>query len=174
MNEPQTPRWKIRRIVYYALLTAVAIVLSAAESMLPIPAPAAGVKLGLANIVALVILLDDKNPAPALAVTAIRCALTAFVSGTLSSLIFSFAGGISSCMTMWLLLHFNYTFSTVGASVAGALSHNIAQLAAASAIAHNFAILGYLPILIISGIAAGCAIGFISLRVHKILKTIIK
>ena len=174
MSEPGSTRRTVRLVTYYALLTSVAFVLSAAESMIPIPAPAAGVKLGLANIVTLILLLDDRGLVSALAVTTIRCVLTAFAFGTLSTLIFSFTGGITSCITMWLLLHFNYTFSAMGASVAGALSHNLAQLAAASAIARDFAILGYLPILLAAGVAAGCATGYIALRVRNISKFILK
>ena len=174
MTTPGASRWTVKRITYYALLTSIAFVLSAAESMIPIPAPAAGVKLGLANIVTLILLLDERNPASALIITSIRCVLAAFALGTLSTLIFSFVGGITSCLTMWLLLNYNSHFSIIGTSIAGALSHNMAQLAAAAAIARDFAILAYLPILVVAGIAAGCATGFIALRVHNIFKSIRK
>ena len=161
-----------RQIIYLALLTAVAVVLSAVESMIPVPAPAPGFKLGLANTVTLIILMERRSPICALVVTIARCTLAALLTGAVPSLLFSLAGGIFSCMVMWLLLHFNYHFSVIGASVAGALSHNLGQLAAASALARDSAVFSYAPALMVAGVAAGCATGYIALRINNVIKII--
>ena len=170
MTRPDKSPGSARRIAYYASLTAIAFALSAAEALIPIPVPAPGVKLGLANVVTLIILLGGGNPAYALAVVAIRCTLAAFASGAFSTLLFSLAGGLFSCIVMWFLLRFNFTFGIAGISVAGALAHNVSQLAAAAAIARDLAVFGYLPALLIAGVAAGCATGFIAARVSAISK----
>jgi heptaprenyl diphosphate synthase len=174
VTEPDAAQWSARRITYFAILTTAAIIISAVESMIPIPAPAPGVKLGLANIVTLILIIDERNPYYALVVTAARCFLTALIFGTFSSIIFSLSGGIISCLIMWCLLHYNFPFSIVGASVAGAIAHNIAQLAAASFIARSASVFSYLPILLITGAAAGCATGFTAVRIRTILKKIRK
>ena len=46
---------KTRKMVYLALLSAIAIVLHMVESMIPVPLPT-GAKLGLANIISLVVI----------------------------------------------------------------------------------------------------------------------
>ncbi|MCL2058918.1 MAG: Gx transporter family protein [Oscillospiraceae bacterium] len=174
MTAPGGARWPTRRITYFALMTSVAFVLSAAESMIPVPVPAPGIKLGLANIVTLLLLLDSQYPYYALVVTFARCVLAAAALGAMSTLLFSLAGGIFSCIIMWLLLRFNSPFSATGVSVAGAVAHNLAQLTAASFVSRDAAVFNYLPILLITGVAAGCATGFIALKVRGILKFIHK
>ena len=169
---PDAQRFPVRRIAYLAVLTSAACVLSAVESMIPIPAPSPGIKLGLANIVTLILLLKERSPVYAAAVTIVRCALTALLLGALSSLIFSMAGGLISCLAMWLLLKAGGVFSPIGVSVAGAISHNMSQLSAAALIARDSAIFGYMPALLIAGLAAGLATGFIALRVRGIIDLI--
>ena len=160
-----------RRAAYFAVLTAAAAVLSAVESLVPVPVPAPGVKLGLANSVTLFVLYKEKKLPGALGVTAARCAIAALAAGSFSSLLFSLSGGLFSCVIMWLLLHYNFALSAVGVSAAGAVSHNAAQLAAASLFARDPAILSYAPVLTLFGTAAGCATGYIYTRIDIIMKT---
>ena len=165
----QTPG-SVRRISYFAVLTAAAFVLSAAESMIPVPVPAPGFKLGLANTVTLIVLINEKNPLYALVITIIRCILTTIILGAFSSLLFSLAGGIFSCIVMWFLLRLHFIFSVIGASVGGAITHNMAQLSAAALIARDTAVYSYMPILLAAGMAAGFATGFIAVRINRIIK----
>lgn len=158
-----------RLITYISIFTAVAFVLSTVDSLVPIPAPAPGFKLGLANIVTLILLIKNKSPLCAIIVTLLRCLLGAAASGVLSSLLFSLTGGLVSCIVMWFLLHFNYPISLIGVSVAGAFFHNAGQLAAAALIARNAAVFSYLPVLAITGTAAGCATGYAALRIQNII-----
>ena len=158
-----------RKLILYSVFSAAAVALSAVESMIPVPVPVPGVRLGLANVVTLVILLNERTPVPAIAVTIVRCTLSALLLGAFSSLLFSLAGGVISCLIMWLLLHFNFTWSPVGISVFGALTHNVAQLATAALIARNTAVFSYLSPLLIAGAATGFATGFISLKLKRIV-----
>lgn len=167
-DNDNTRRTPVRRIAFCAAMSAAAVALSAAESLVPVPVPAPGVRLGLANVVTLILLAGDRNPAYALSVTVVRCFLAALMFGAFSSLIYSLAGGVVSCMIMWLLTRLDAAFSLVGTSVAGALAHNMTQLAAAAALAGDPAVFGYLPVLLIAGVLTGCATGFAAQRVMNI------
>ena len=50
-------------------------------------------------------------------------------------------------------------FSLLGISVAGAVSHNIAQVLVAMAVMETSRLAWYLPVLLVSGIAAGVCVG---------------
>ena len=73
---------KTKKIVTIAIMTALSIVLSIAESLIPTGIP--GVKLGLANIVT-VIILYLYSPKEALAVELIRILLTGLIYSGLFS-----------------------------------------------------------------------------------------
>ena len=153
------------------MLAAIAVVLSAAESAIPVPVPAPGIKLGLANAVTLFMLLNEGNPAYAAGVTLARCVLSALITANFSALLFSLSGGLVSCVLMWMLLQFNFSLSAYGVSVAGAISHNMAQLATASLIARDPAIMGYAPVLLIVGAVAGFAIGYLAIQIDRIINS---
>lgn len=158
-----------RGLAAYSTLTAIAIILSAAESLAPVPVPAPGLKLGLANVVTLIILMNDSNPMNAFLVTIVRCVLSSLLLGALSTVLFSLAGGLVSCAAMWVLLKRFGVLSPIGASVAGAVSHNITQLAVASLIAGDAAIFGYLPPMLALGAATGTATGYVAVKSKRIL-----
>jgi heptaprenyl diphosphate synthase len=145
-------------------MTALSMALSLAESYIPIPIPAPGIKLGFANIVTLILLIKFNLPS-ALMVSAARSVLAAVFSGAASAMLFSLAGGISSCVTMWLFLKLiNLDFSLIGVSIIGAATHNTAQILTAMLLMNDGAILYYLPILLLCGIASGTVIGFLAIR----------
>ncbi|MDJ0781667.1 MAG: Gx transporter family protein [Desulfosarcinaceae bacterium] len=113
-------------------LVATASILQISESMLPHPVP--GLRFGLANIIAL-ILLVQYGFKPALLVTLLRTVVSSFVLGTFLSpgFILSFcAGGASitvlglchglSARVRWLPI------SPIGLGILGAFVHNMVQL----------------------------------------------
>ena len=159
-----------RHLIILALLASQAIILSIIESWIPIPSVVPGVKLGLANIVTLVVIvffgLKD-----ALAVVTVRCLLTSVFGGGFSLLPFSLAGGILSTLIMYLLFkRFAKVFSTIGISIAGSVMHNLGQLMVASAIMWDLSVFGYLPILLVSGIIMGCFVGLCTYFITSALK----
>jgi heptaprenyl diphosphate synthase len=125
--------------------------------------------LGLANVVTLILLINYRNPLYAFAVTAVRCLLAALILGAMSALLFSLAGGLVSCAAMWLLFRLKAPLSVPGVSIAGALAHNVSQLAAAALLAGDPAVFGYLPILICAGAITGFATGYAASRVTRLL-----
>ena len=154
-----------KKIAYYGLLIAVAFVLSYIESLLPMFVAVPGVKLGLTNLVVL-IALEVFGYKEAFVINMIRILLVGLTFGNGFSLIYSFAGGILSFVVM-VLIKKSGKFSLSGISVAGGVSHNIAQILVAAVFLQSSALFYYLPLLLISGTAAGLVIGLISAEILK-------
>lgn len=163
---------RTRMLVFVSVLVAQGMILSFVENMLPIPFIAPGAKLGLANIVTLsaIYLLTFKQ---ATAVVLLRVILTAATFGSLSSFLYSFAGGVLSLLVMAVLLKvFRDEISLMGVSVAGAVAHNLGQLFVAAFIIRNILILTYLPILLIVAVPTGIFVGIVAKILIKYLKRI--
>ncbi len=161
---------RTKKTALLAMLIALALVLHVAESLLPIPYIAPGVKLGLANVVSLmaIVLFGIKE---ALAVVLIRTFLGSILGGAPSSFIFSAAGGVLSVLVMYAMYIWAGTkFSLIGISVAGAVSHNLGQIFVAGLIIENFGLYIYLPVLVISAIITGIFIGFVVKYVLSLIK----
>lgn len=155
MNIRNIPKTKL--LVLTALLFAVALVLAIAEnSFPPLFAAVPGVKLGLSNIpVMYALFFLDKKPAFMIAVLKASYVLITrgFIAGILS-----LCGGILSLLIMLLLLIiFRDKISYFVLSIFGAVFHNIGQFAAISLIYTTIYLWVYLPVLLISGVAAGIA-----------------
>lgn len=140
----------------YALLTALAMVLSWLESMLPLPAAMPGMKLGLTNLVVL-FALYRMGPRPAAAISLVRVLLVSMTFGNAYSFAYSLAGAAVSLAVM-LALKRTGRFSILGVSIAGGVGHNLGQILVAAAVL-GAAVIRYLPVLLVSGVAAGAAIG---------------
>lgn len=143
---------KTKRLVLLAMLTAVAMILSYVESLLPsvgIP----GVKMGLANI-AVIFALFRFGWKEAAALSLVRVVLVSLLFGSVGAMLYSLAGAVLSLAVMALLRRID-RFSTVGISVAGGVAHNAGQILMAMLILQTKQLLGYLPVLAVSGIAGG-------------------
>ncbi len=147
---------KTKRLVLLAMLTAVAMILSYVESLLPsvgIP----GVKMGLANI-AVIFALFRFGWKEAAALSLVRVMLVSLLFGSVGAMLYSLAGAVLSLAVMALLRRID-RFSTVGISVAGGVAHNAGQILMAMLILQTKQLLGYLPVLAVSGIAGGVLTG---------------
>lgn len=147
---------KTKRLVLLAMLTAVAMILSYVESLLPsvgIP----GVKMGLANI-AVIFALFRFGWKEAAALSLVRVVLVSLLFGSIGAMLYSLAGAVLSLAVMALLRRID-RFSTVGISVAGGVAHNAGQILMAMLILQTKQLLGYLPVLAVSGIAGGVLTG---------------
>lgn len=147
---------KTKRLVLLSILTAVAMILSYVESLLPsvgIP----GVKMGLANI-AVIFALFRFGWKEAAALSLVRVVLVSLLFGSVGAMLYSLAGAVLSLAVMALLRRID-RFSTVGISVAGGVAHNAGQILMAMLILQTKQLLGYLPVLAVSGIAGGVLTG---------------
>ncbi len=149
-----------RKTALYGLLVALAFVFSLLESLVPLPIGIPGVKLGLANGVVLVAMCLLGNR-PALAVSCLRILLAGLTFGSPTSMLYSFAGGLVSFGVMALCRR-SGRFSITGVSMAGGVSHNLAQLAVAALVLQTPRIVWYLPVLLVSGMVTGGLLGFVA------------
>lgn len=151
-----------RKITISAVFTALAIVLSILEGFIPFSAIAPGVKLGIANIVPLV-LLYVLGPFYAIAVQAVRIILSGLLRGNSVTFLFSFFGGMASILVCALIKNQKKVeFSVIGLSVIGAVLHNAAQFVTALVILRNLNIFWYIAVLSIFAVISGILTGVVA------------
>ena len=161
-----------RKITICGLMTALAMIFSYIESLVPIPIPVPGVKLGLANM-AIMIVMFTIGTREAVFVDIIRVVLTSMLFGNFNSFLFSISGAVLSIVVMAVLKHTD-KFSEVGISVTGGVMHNIGQIIAAIIIMDTSAIILYLPVLMISGVVTGIVIGIVASIIVKRVNRVVK
>lgn len=162
----------VRETVTLSAITAVAMILSYLESLLPPILPLPGAKIGLSNI-ATVFALYALGWRSAVAVSLVRVLLSALLFGNAAALIYSLFGAVFALLFM-ILFHRPGFLSPVGVSVIGGVFHNVGQIIAAIIIMENGAIAVYLPPLLIvgtvAGVAVGIAAGLLVLRLKRFIK----
>ena len=145
------------RVARLALLTGIALTIFLVEAQLP-AAPIPGVKLGLANIVT-VYAVFALGPRDALMVLCARVFLGAVFSGQMMTLLYSGAGGLLSWLALCLLCRLLDRKQMWLASPVAGMCHNVGQLLAAAGVMRTWAVLAYLPYLVIAGVVAGLFTG---------------
>ena len=159
---------KVQKMALLGVLTAGAIIIAIIESFIPsIGIP--GVKLGLANIVILVILYE-LGIVEAIIVNLLRVLAVSFIRGTFLSMGFlmSLTGCVLSLGIMILFYVLVRKFSIIGVSVIGSIFHVTGQVLIAMAFLGSAYVILYLPIIAISAIITGV---FVGISAHLIIKT---
>ena len=157
----------VRKITLLGVLTAGAIIIAILESFIPsvgIP----GIKLGLANIVILVILYEI-GFVEAIVVDLLRVFLVGVLRGTLVSMGFlmSLTGAVFSLGIMILLYLLVKKFSIIGVSTIGSVFHVIGQILIAMLFLGTVYVVYYLPIIMISAIITGIFVGVVARLIIK-------
>lgn len=155
------------KVAYFGVFTALALIFSYVETLIPINFGIPGMKLGLANLM-IVIMLYKGGVKEAFLLSVVRIVLAGFIFGNLFSILYSLAGGILSLAVM-AFLKSRGSFSVMGVSAAGGIFHNIGQLIIAMLTVSTFNIFYYIPVLMLAGLVTGLLIGFVS---HEVLKRI--
>ena len=145
------------RVAVFGVFTALALIFSYVELLIPINFGIPGAKLGLANLV-IIIVLYKTDWKEALLLAVVRIVLAGFLVGNLFGILYSLAGGILSLAVMALLKR-SGAFSIIGVSMAGGVSHNVGQLIMAMLVVETYAVGYYLPVLLIAGLITGTLIG---------------
>lgn len=157
-----------KKLAVIAMLVAQASVLHFLESLLPNPIPIPGVKLGLANMITLLALLvfDFKT---AVQITVLRTIIGALLSGALFGVGFfmSFAGALAAACFMAAAVRALPRIGPVIISIAGALAHNLGQLAMAALILNFSGIFYYLPVMLLFSIPTGYITGLLTNELVK-------
>lgn len=163
-----------KRLTLCGMLAAVAVVLSLVERMFPLDAivPVPGVKLGLANVVTL-FALTRLSARDAFATVVTRVAISSLLMGQRVGVpVLAVQGGLLSLIVMGILLKAEGRFcSLFGVSVGGAAAHNIGQMAAAVIWLKNWAVIAYLPFLLVMSVPLGLVTGLTcSVVLHHLKK----
>ena len=158
---------KVQKMALLGVLTAGAIVIAILESFIPnIGIP--GVKLGLANIVILIILYE-LGIVEAITVNLLRVLVVGLVRGTFLGMGFfmSLSGAVFSLGIMILFYLLVKKFSIIGVSVIGSIFHVGGQILIAMIYLWTAYIVLYLPVLAISAIITGVFVGIIARLIVK-------
>ena len=158
---------KVQKMALLGVLTAGAIVIAILESFIPsvgIP----GVKLGLANIVILIILYE-LGIVEAIVVNLLRVLVVGLVRGTFLSMGFlmSLTGAVLSLGIMILFYLLIKKFSIIGVSVIGSLFHVTGQLLIAMIFLGTAYIFIYIPVIAVSAIITGVFVGIVAQLIIK-------
>ena len=156
---------KAKRVTFLGLSIALAMILSFVESQIPALVAVPGVKVGLPNLV-MVFLLYKVGWKETVIVSLIRILLVSMLFGNVQTMWFSLAGAVLSLGVMILMKKFT-SFSHASISVVGGIFHNVGQILVACFITKTPQITYYLPILIISGSAAGILVGLAAGMLEK-------
>jgi len=156
-----------KRATSLALFLTMSIVLSYLESLIPsfsVP----GAKLGLANIITIVVMFtfDEKD---AFLVLILRIFLVGLLRGSIFQYPFwlSMSGGM---VAYGLMLLFKYLkkFNITSISVMGSLGHSLGQILMAMILLETKELILYFPLLLLIAIPTGIFVGFTSDRFIRI------
>lgn len=156
---------KTARLMNITMLMAISILFHLVESMIPIPLPIPGFKLGLANIVGLIALYryDAKIM---IGVNLMRVLLASLLRGILFAPGFwlSLSGVLLSTLAAIIAKH-KSLMTIFGVSCASSAFHVIGQVIAVSMLYHQFLMGALLPILLLLSIPTGLFTGFLAKQV---------
>ena len=150
-----------RRVAVSAVFCALSLLFSYLESFIPMPIP--GMKIGLANLIPL-LLLPSLGAPTAACVSLLRIGLSALLFGSPVSFLYSLAGGVVSFAVMALVFRLRF-FGLTGVSVLGGVCHNLGQIVVAILALGTRRVLVLSPWLILAGAVAGLAVGLLAVLI---------
>lgn len=159
------------KIALFGVLSAVALTLSYLEGLIPTVAfMPPGAKMGFSNI-ATMFAASSMGIVSALAITFIK-ALFAGITRGVTAFFMSLCGGTLSTVTMYLLFKLSKKTGYMAIGIICALVHNFGQLIIAIITAGNLSVLGYAPVLLISGTVTGAVTGTVLRAVMPALERV--
>lgn len=145
------------RVAYLGVFVALAVVLGYVEMLIPISMTVPGIKLGLSNIVVLIVLytLGERS---ALLVVIVKVCVVSLLFGNMALIPFSMTGGLLSWALMVIasrLMHLPF----MSVSMVGGVAHNVGQIIVVCIVYTVQLGISLLWVLMLAGIAAGLCIG---------------
>ncbi len=180
----------MKRTAELGLFLALALILSYVESLIPFSFGIPGIKLGLPNLIVLLLLYDDivnndanaktqagtrsvriltKGECEALLVNVLRILLSGFLFSNLYAILYALAGAAFSFLAMFFGRR-TKRLSMAGVSMLGGVFHNIGQLLVAMAVVETFAVAYYVPFLIVAGTVTGAVLGLVGMELKPYLR----
>ncbi len=157
-----------KKLAYTALFIVAAAALSVMETLLPPIVPIPAVRVGLGNIVTLLLLNVGCGwrYRDAAWVSVLRCVLAGLVTGSVMSMMFGIVGGIAAFLAMTALRQSLPKDKRVPAlpfqGIVGAIFHVGGQLVTAAVFYDTWTVFAYAPILLASAIIGGAFTGLVT------------
>lgn len=151
----------INKIIRLSILSTIALTIFMIELQIPPLVPIPGIKIGLANIITLIV-LALYGTKEAMIVLTIRIFLGSMFSGQVVSFLYSLTGGMLCLGVMVFLMRILGKEGICFISISGAIAHNIGQILIAMIIFQTTSLVYYLPVLMISAIVTGTFTGILS------------
>ncbi|MCI7658203.1 Gx transporter family protein [Anaerotignum sp.] len=148
------------KVAQYGLFAALAILMGYVEMLIPLPLLVPGMKLGLANVI-IVIVLYHMDAKSAFFISLVRVLMSGLLFQGFAGLMYSLAGALLSLGVMALLKK-TRKVSITGVSVMGGVFHNVGQIIVAAAVVENIKMAYYLPFLLVTGVVTGFVIGAVA------------
>lgn len=165
---------KTNKMVKISLLLAIALIVNYLESLVPLPIPMPGVKLGLANCIGLVVLCLYKEK-DYVVFNVLKVFMVALLRTGFGS---SFFIGMSGTLLATISTLFVYKLtkaSIYGLSVVGALFHALGQVLMVMLLYSNVYMINYLVFIEIASVISGVITAFIaSVTLQKLPKRMVK
>lgn len=158
----------MKKTVKLGFFLALALILSYVESLIPFSFGIPGIKLGLPNLI-VVLLLYRNGAKDALTVNILRIILAGFLFGSLYSILYALAGAMLSFAAMLAGRRIG-CFSPMGVSVLGGVFHNIGQIVVAMLVVETYYVGYYMPFLIVAGTVTGAVLGVAVLELMPYLR----
>lgn len=151
----------MKKFTRLTMLLSLSVVLNIIESFIPFFSSIPGLKLGLANIIILIVLYlySFKD---ALYISMLRIILVGILRTGLFSttFFFSLGGAVLSLVAMFITK--KTKLSIIGVSIIGSISHSIGQVLVAIIFLKNTYIIYYIPWLLLFSIPTGIIVGLTS------------
>ncbi len=152
-----------KRLSLAALLVTVMLMLGYVESLIPTGVP--GVKLGLSNSVLILVIVWLGIPW-AVGLMLVKVLLSAFLFSGVGAMLYALAGGVLS-LTAMCVLYRAKGFSLVTVAIAGAVMHNVGQVAMAMLVLGAEKLVYYMGVLMLVGIVTGFVTGSVARALVK-------
>ncbi|MGL4623625.1 MAG: Gx transporter family protein [Culicoidibacterales bacterium] len=162
---------ELAKISEFALLLAMACVIQFFETLVPLPIPIPGVKIGLANSMTILILYRYGRKRT-WQFSFARVVIVSLITGSFLSVPFwlSLCGAIVSVGMMTTTYRFR-ALSIIGVSMLGAIGHSVGQIFGVQIFLQIPQVIIYLPVLIVISLITGSLIGWLSLQLLPLLNT---
>lgn len=165
---------KTNKMVKIALLLAIALIINYLESLIPLPIPLPGVKIGLANCLGLVVLCLYKEK-DYVVFNLMKVFMVALLrSGFGSSFLIGLSGTVLA--TIFTLIFYKISKCSIyGLSVVGAVFHALGQVLMVMVLYKNIYMINYLVVLEITSVVSGVITAFVaSVTLQKLPKRMIE
>ncbi len=154
------------------LLLSLAIILSFIDTLIPMPVPIPGIKLGLANL-AIIYAIYRLGIPDSIIISIARVILSGLLFSGMSGIMYSLTGAVFSLVVMILLKKLS-DYHIITVSVCGSIAHITGQLLIAGAIVGMGVITYYGPPLLIASFITGIIIGTLAYTVIKTVRVELK